>query len=326
MKTDHRTNSPRTDPTRRRLVTVLAGAAALSASPALAQFSFSFGGGSSEDEGGGGINLNKLFDGAKALFEGISMGEEDEISMGNYLFGRLVDRSGGAYPNRRVQSSIERFSADLIATSERPNLPWEIVVLNDNTVNAWCMPGGKIAINKGLLRYTAEESELAAVISHEIGHAELSHGITALKSERFRTGISTLARESLNASLEESGGALTNTMFDLMEGPMLQMLRTGYSRKSEDEADLHILKVFEKTGHDPVKAPNFFRTLLEIMPPDSEGTTSLYSTHPGTVERIERLEQAAGGLPSPDASPHPQDFAAIKRTFPTRRKYRRSAG
>ncbi len=312
--------SRRTVTTRRRVMAGLAGAATtLLAAPALAQFNFSFGG--SNEPSVPMLDLNKIFD----MFGAMSLGEEDEILIGNQLYGKLIDRNGGAYRNRRVQSATQRFAEDLLKTSERPKLHWEITVLNDNTINAWVLPGGKIAVNKGLLRYAADESEMAAVISHEIGHAELGHGIAMMKTERFSNGFSEVAKGALAAAMKDTSG-LNNNIVDLMGGVIGNMVQTGYSRDYEDQADKHILKVFSKTGHDPAKAANFFQTLLEVTPPNTEGTTSLFSTHPGTKERIENIHSAAGGMPSPAKPPHPEEFAVIKRTFPTRKRFRRDGG
>ena len=70
------------------------------------------------------------------------------------------------------------------------------------------------------------------------------------------------------------------------------------------------------------------KTLLQITPPGTQGTTSLFSTHPGTIDRIEKIEATVEEeeLSGPDTTPHPQEFAAIKRTFPTRRWFRRKGG
>ncbi|MBI2585290.1 MAG: M48 family metalloprotease [Rhodospirillales bacterium] len=307
--------------TRRRVVAGLAGAAAAAvAAPALAQFSFSFGGGGDKSSTPM-IDLNKIFD----MFGAVTLGEKDEILLGNQLYGKLIDRNGGAYANRRVQSATQRFAEDLLKTTKRPNLPWEITVVDDNTINAWALPGGKIAVNKGLLRYAADEAELAAVISHEVGHAELAHGLGMMKTERFSAGFSEVAKGALAAALKDSGG-LDNNLVGMMSGVVMGMVQTGYSREYEDEADRHILNVFEQTGHDPAKAANFFKTLLQVTPPNTEGTTSLFSTHPGTRERIDKIETAARGKASPAAAPHAQEFAAIKHTFPTRSRFRRDGG
>ena len=153
--------------TRRRLIAMLGGGlTAMTANTALAQFGFKFGS-SGEGESGSslpGINLNNLLSGAKSLFDSVSMGEEDEIRLGETLYPRFIDRMGGAYRNRKLQTALRSFAEPLFKTSDRGKLPWEITLLNDNTVNAWVLPGGKVAVNKGLLRYVDNESELAAVV------------------------------------------------------------------------------------------------------------------------------------------------------------------
>jgi predicted Zn-dependent protease len=301
----------------------LASAAATTiASPAIAQFSFGFGNSDQDGPAAPGIDLGRVFTGLTSLFEGLTLGEEDEIRLGNALYPRFIDRMGGAYRNRRAQTELRNFSEDILATTGRPNLQWEVTLLNNNTVNAWVLPGGKIGVNKGLLRYTSDEAELAAVLGHEIGHAELSHGLSQLKSESFTKGLTSLSREALAGAM---GGdrLLSDTLIDALEFPLLQMVTTGYSEEREFEADQHLIAVFGNTGHDPSKAANFFRTLLEIMPPSQQATTSLYSTHPGTEERIRRIEAAASDLPSAQRVARPGGYAALKRTFPTRRHLRR---
>lgn len=309
--------------TRRRIIAGAGGMTlSLIASSAAAQFGgFNFG---SSDSGPslGGLNLDNLFSGVKSLFDSISMGEEEEIRIGETLYPRFVDQMGGPYRNKRMQLSLRSFAEGLFKTSERAKLPWEITLLNDNTVNAWALPGGKIGVNKGLLRYAATETELAAVLGHEIGHVELSHSLGQMRSESFTKGLSSLGREAI-ASQVGSSRILTDRVIDALEAPLLKMVTTGYSREREFEADLHLLKIFGKTGHDPAHAADFFKVLTQIMPPETEGTTSLFSTHPGTLERIERIEQAASGV---DVSPRrtaDASFVTLKRTFPTRQHFRR---
>jgi predicted Zn-dependent protease len=95
---------------------------------------------------------------ATSLAETQSLGEKDEIQIGNTLYGRIVDSQGGYYRNAAVQAEMERFAAPLIATVQRQHLPWEIVVLDNNEVNAWALPGVKLGVDKGLLRYCASET------------------------------------------------------------------------------------------------------------------------------------------------------------------------
>lgn len=311
---------------RRRVVAGLSGVAASTvAAPALAQFRFGFGGSDSDSGSGLNLDLGRILQGAQDLFEGLSLGEEDEIRIGNQLFGRLVDKSGGAYANARAQAGLRRFAEPLIATSGRGKLPWEVVLVNDNTLNAWALPGGKIAVNKGVLRYAADEAELAAVLSHEIGHAELSHGIKQMRSDSFQKGLTALGREAITAEMGGGDAFMTDKLIDALEAPLFDMVTSGYSRGAEREADQHILTVFGRTGHDPARAANFFKTMLQVTPRETEATNSLFSTHPDTHERIEKIEATARDMPTPTSPPPIDGYAAAKKSFPTRRRFRKRA-
>jgi predicted Zn-dependent protease len=297
----------------------LAGAATLAASPALAQFNIPFGGSR------GGVDFGRIIGGASDLFQDMNLGEADEIRMGETFYGSFVDRSGGPYRNRAAQAAIAQFADPILRTSQRPSLPWEFVLLDDDTVNAWALPGGKLGINKGLVRYCADPAELAAVIAHEVGHAELSHALQQMRSESFTKGLTQVGREVLVSRIRGAGGALTGSVLDALRDPIYQMITSGYSQSSEFAADAHVLHVYELAGYQPAKASGFFRTLLQLIPPDAQATTSLFSTHPGTRERIARIDAAARSARPPALAASERGWAELKSAFPTRRVYRRMA-
>ncbi len=250
--------------------------------------------------------------------------QQDEVNIGRRLYGKLVDAYGGPYRNRAIQSAMQQFAEPLIKSGSRRGLPWEITVLDDDTVNAWALPGGKMAINKGLLRYVASDAELAAVIAHEIGHVELRHAAREMESERFSDMITSGGRDLIMGQIYDSNvRTLSDLAIDEMEDAMRNIVTAGYSQSYELEADGHILDVFELAGYEARQAPGFFRTLLQLYPPDTEGTTSLFSTHPGTLSRLEALETAAAGRPPVQLPAASRGYAEIKATFPTRRYFRR---
>jgi beta-barrel assembly-enhancing protease len=268
---------------------------------------------------GGGTDVGKVIGGFGSIFDAIKLGEADEIRMGSELYPRIIDQAGGTYKNQRSQSALQHFAAPLLATSKRPALQWEITLLDDSSVNAWALPGGKIAINKGLLRYARDENELAAVICHEMGHAELSHGLAEMRQQKFTQGFSEIGKQAIAQSRRDGSGALGAEFFNQVQGPLFKMISSGYSREHEGEADQHILSVFGRTGYEPSKAANFFRTLLDITPEGTQQTTSLYSTHPATRERISAIDSAARTMPPPPPrSEVSSDFSGLKKTFPTR--------
>ncbi|MDA8978789.1 M48 family metalloprotease, partial [bacterium] len=102
--------------------------------------------------------------------------ERQEISLGENNYGPSRQSQGGDYYlDSELQAYITSVGRRLAAQSDRPDLPYEFVVLNNSVPNAWALPGGKIAINRGLLEYLDDESQLAAVLAHEIVHAAARH-------------------------------------------------------------------------------------------------------------------------------------------------------
>ncbi len=260
------------------------------------------------------------------MLKGLSLNEQDEIAMGDAYYGPIIDAQGGAYANRAVQTSMQRFAAPLFETSARSNFSWDITVLDNNEINAWALPGGKIAINKGLLRYAGAGDELAAVIAHEMGHVELSHALSEMKKGSFVDGLSGVSQRTLVSELEGGASTAAGIGMGALRGPLTKLVTSGYARKSEYAADQHIATVFALTGHDVARGAVFYQTLLETVPKKSKGTTSLFAGHPQTKKRLKALLENAPSAPYQSAQTPSWDFAELKKTFPTRRFFNRHAG
>lgn len=288
---------------RRRLGMALCAAGFGVATPARGQFS---------------INLGKIADIGRML-RNISIDEDDEIRMGEELFGAIVSSAGGVYRNSAVQNAVAQIAASIFELSERERFAWEIAVVDNNEVNAWALPGGKVGVNKGLLRYVASEDELAAVLAHECGHAELSHAAREMKKKAFYSGLSGAAQTAAVAAIDD---AKVSAGVSAVGAPLHSLVTSGYSRESEREADLHIIKVFGATGRNVHAGLGIFRTMLELVPRKSKRTTSLFSGHPQTIKRLEALREAAPA-DTGEAMPPSAAFATLKTAFPTRQIYMR---
>ena len=304
---------PTIDKTRRLMTLGLISAGAMAPSAARAQFR---------------LPLKELSDIKKTidtiddvanLIEQMSIDEDAELAMGESLYGPLIADAGGAYRNSAVQSAVERIAAPIFELSERPRFTWEITVLDSNEVNAWCLPGGKVAVCKGLLRYAASEDELAAVLSHEFAHAELSHVKSEMKQKAFYQGMSDAATTAAVKAIDDN---TVDQVIVGLKGPMYQLVTSGYSKGSENEADQYIITVFDNLGRDVHSGVGFFHTLLELVPSKSKRKTSLFSGHPETKKRIKRITDAAPAE-GPQSPADSDDFGRIKTVFPTRRHYMR---
>lgn len=259
------------------------------------------------------------------MLKNINLDEQDEIELGDELFGVLIQTMGGVYRNSSAQASLKGIATRLFETSARPAFAWDAVIIDSNEVNAWALPGGKVAVNKGLLRYVDNEDELAAVIAHEMGHAELSHAAKEMKKKAFYSGLSSAAQAAAVAATDREQRIGAGAGMKSIALPMMRLVASGYARDLETEADSFIVSAFQKTGYNLLRGAGFYRTLLDIIPKKSKGTTSLFAGHPETEARLEALETAGASAPTPHEMFNP-DFYTLKETFPTRTIYKRGQG
>ena len=108
--------------------------------------------------------------------------ESTEIELGQSNYQPMLQAQGGEYVlDPQLTAYVAEIGHKLAKVSDRPHLPYEFVVVNDSIPNAWALPGGKIAVNRGLLVELNNEAELAAVLGHEIVHAAARHGAKSME-------------------------------------------------------------------------------------------------------------------------------------------------
>jgi predicted Zn-dependent protease len=110
--------------------------------------------------------------------------ESQEISIGQQEAQKVV-QSIGEYNNPAAQALVKQIGMRMAAESERPNLPWAFYLLDDETVNAFALPGGFIFITRGIMTYMNDEAELASVIGHEIGHVTAKHSVSQMSKQQL---------------------------------------------------------------------------------------------------------------------------------------------
>lgn len=188
---------------------------------------------------------------------------------------------------RRVGTRISKALATYYRAAGREkelaDYKWEFNLVDDPTINAWCMPGGKVVVFTGLLPVTQNEDALAAVMGHEIAHAVARHG-----NERMTQGLAVeLGGMALNVALSNKP-AETRNLFLKAYGAGSQLgLLLPYSRKHETEADEIGLYLMAMAGYKPSEAP----ALWGRMEKASGGSVPAFlSTHPAPAKRAETLK------------------------------------
>ena len=192
---------------------------------------------------------------------------------------KMVERVG-----KRIAIASEEFLEDSGLGWQIKDYQWEFKLIEDDkVVNAWCMPGGKVAVYTGILPITKNENGLAVVVGHEVAHAIANHG-----NERMSQGlIATMGGIALSLALSEKPKKtqrLFMTAFGL--GASVGFLLP-YSRVHESEADRIGLMLMARAGYDPRAAVPFWQRMNEkadARPPE------FLSTHPAPESRIENIK------------------------------------
>ena len=167
--------------------------------------------------------------------------------------------------------------------AEVQNYAWEFNLVQDNQVNAWCMPGGKIVVYEGLLPVTQNEASLAIVLGHEIAHAVAKHSAERLSNE-YKNQYGTAV---LGAVLQGSGMSEgTQQLIALGQSLGGSLWTSGFSRSQESEADHMGLIFAAMAGYDPQVAVTFWQR----MAAQSSGSSSIFSDHPSDAKRIKDIQ------------------------------------
>lgn len=256
------------------------------------------------------------------LLKTLSMDVEEQARFGQELERPLFTRAGGLYANPFAQAALADFCRPLFAASSSPGLPWNATIIDNDMPAAWVLPGGRIAVHAGLLRYLDTADELAVAIAHCMGHAESGHLVEMMREPAFARAIPAPQAAAILAHLaEEPKAAVTDPVITrALELPVFQAVRTGYGTIREAAADSAIMGILARSGHDPARGAALFETIDGLVPPDATATSCLFGGHADLAVRLQRLRQAA--RPAPRSWPSNPGFETLKTAFPTRRHYR----
>ena len=189
----------------------------------------------------------------------------------------MVQRIGS-----RLAAAATKFLKENGAADRVEGFNWEFNVVDDPTVNAWCMPGGKVVVYTGILPVTKDEPSLALVMGHEIAHAIARHG-----NERMSQAVAVQGAGMTLDVLSSTQPGLTRELMMQSFGIGSQLGMLAYSRNHESEADKMGLVFMAMAGYDPRVAPGFWKRMAEL---GGEKPPEMLSTHPSDERRIADLE------------------------------------
>lgn len=213
----------------------------------------------------------------------MTISEAEEVELGEAAF-REVKSNAYLIDDSRLRL-VARVGERIAAVVGRDDFRWEFLLIGSDEVNAFALPGGKVAFYSGILPYCEDEDGVAAVMAHEVAHVLARHGAERLSQAR----------------LLEFGGAAISAVFSggspVVQRGVLGAYGMGgklgvllpFSRKHEAEADEIGLVLMAKAGFGPRAALDFWHRLL-VGGRDGQ-TSEILSSHPSGEERLRRLEE-----------------------------------
>ncbi|WP_370476940.1 M48 family metalloprotease [Tamlana flava] len=209
----------------------------------------------------------------------ISMSPENEIAIGLQSAPQMAEQYGGLHPNNQYQALVDNVGSKLVNSSIARETPYkyEFHLLNDqNTINAYALPGGQIFITYALFSKLENEDQLAGILGHEIGHVLGRHSAERIAESEYWQGLTT-------------AGAVGADMGGLISGIGQNTLLTN-GRSDELESDDLGVKFMIKAGYNPREMIGVMEILKAATGPNR--VPEFQSTHPDPDNRIEKIEEA----------------------------------
>ena len=247
------------------------------------------------------------------------IGEAQELAIGEKNYGPYRQAQGGDYvADPELVAYVQRVGQRLARVADR-KLPYEFRVVNDGSPNAWALPGGKIAVNRGLLLELKDEAELAAVLGHEIVHAAARHTAQAMQRGIFLQGALVAAGVALADSRYRQLGQLGAALG-------ANLVKSRYDREAELEADAYGMRYMARAGYDPAAAVSLQETFVRLLKNKEGGwLQGLFASHPPSQERVQANRRLLAALGNPGGERGRERYrraiAHLRRTAPAYEAY-----
>lgn len=212
----------------------------------------------------------------------VSEGEETKMGLDAYQ-GILQKSKISSDP--KLNEQVTRVGQRIAAATDRKDYQWEFKVLDDPQANAFCLPGGKVAVYTGILPITRDDAGLAAVLGHEVSHAFARHGGERMSQEMLvQSGLA-----ATQAALARNDPLIVQSVTALLGAGASVGLILPFSRGQESEADHLGLIYMAKAGYHPIAARDLWIRMGEASKGGSAPPAFL-STHPSAATRVTQIE------------------------------------
>jgi len=184
--------------------------------------------------------------------------------------------------DKKVNEYVNLLGRHLADQTERPELPWVFGILDTDSVNAFCAPGGKVFVTRGLYQLLETEDELAAVLAHELAHVVRQHHWQIIKKQQAATQMIAKMQSNMNNA---------NDLFTQMNGVFTDVMTKGLDKGAEFEADRDGAVIAARGGYN---SSALFDVLAKLdgLKAEAKSVELLFQTHPTPNQRIDMLSIA----------------------------------
>jgi predicted Zn-dependent protease len=217
---------------------------------------------------------------AKKKIDDLTFSDQEERQIGDDVSVKIRQRFG-VVQDPAVHKYVTLVGTALAQQTDRPKLDWLFIVLDTDGVNAFASPGGFVHVTRGALALMKNESELAAVLGHEIGHVTRKHTVNALR----KSAATKLGSDVVSSRGPAFIAALANLAYD-------NIIENAWDRGDELDADKVSVQLTPKLGYAPASLGDFLTRLSERNQSQTE-RNGLFASHPETKERIGKIGEQA---------------------------------
>ncbi len=219
---------------------------------------------------------------------------QQEIALGLQAAPQMAAEFGGLDPSRQDQAIVDQVGRLVVQNSPAGTTPYEFdfhLLEDDQTINAFALPGGQVFITRALFDLLQTEGELAGVLGHEVGHVVARHSAEQIAKSQLTEGLTGAA---VLATYDPNNPASASTA--QIAALIGQLINLKFGRDDELEADFLGVCFINDSGYDPSELIR----VMEVLAASQEGNQppEFFSTHPSPDRRIERIQEAIQNISS----------------------------
>src|SRR5689334_3355164 len=246
-----------------------------------------------------------------------SMSRDQEIQLGKQAAAE-VERTMEVIKNPEVETWLNQIGQTLAKTPQANAYPYYFKLLNEDSINAFALPGGPMYVHTGLIKAAASEGEVAGVLAHEMSHVALRHGAAQVGKQQTWGSVFGVIGAAAGIALGGQDGqcGLACQAAQMGAGLGGNSVLMKFSRGFEHDADLNGARMMASAGYNPMEMAKFFETLESKLGTAAEpkGLALWMSSHPATGNRVQYVSQDIQFYPKRTYNTSTGNFDKIKQT------------